>query len=245
MPAVVIPNAAQLRLIWSLTATGHLGINVLGVSKPAGVTITQTLTNTIGAAVKAAVASSGLGAELVPAASLTRVGLRDVTNANMPEFFDTGAAVPGTGTGDPVPRQVALVVTLRTAQSGHSFRGRVYLGGFTETANQAGGNAAASTTTASGSFITAVKNALIASGMDLAVLARPSEARTETVTVTHADGTTSSKTKSHAARPGRVTPVTAIEVRNASWDSQRRRTSVGSTSTLLSLPEYLQSFEEL
>jgi hypothetical protein len=241
MPKLVIANSAQLRLLWGLNTNVNAAINVLGVSKPAGVTITQALANTIGAAVKSAVGTSLLAAELHTATTLNRCGLRSLDAANEVEFFDTGAPVAGTATGDVLPRAVALVATLRTAKAGHSFRGRVYIGGFSELANQTGANAAPSTATAVGAFITAIQNALKANGLDLAVLARPAEARVETITVTHADGTTSSKTKSHPARTGQVTIVTAVEVRNQSWDSQRRRTSIGSTSTLLLAPSYQQS----
>lgn len=242
MPKLVVANAAQLRLIWGLNTNVFAAINVLGVSKPAGITITQTLANTIGAAVRAALSSSGLAAELHTATSLNKVGLRDISAPNLTEFFDTGAAVPGTATGDVLPRQTALVVTLRTAKAGASFRGRVYIGGFSELANQTGANAAPTTTAACGAFVSAVKAALVTNGMDLGIVARPSEARVETVTVTHPDGTTSSKTKSHPARPGGVTPVTTVEVRNAVWDSQRRRTTLGSSSSLVAA-QYLDYAE--
>lgn len=45
---------------------------------------------------------------------------------------DTGSAGPGTMTGEPLPINLAVCVTLRTAGRGRSSRGRKYISGFTE-----------------------------------------------------------------------------------------------------------------
>jgi hypothetical protein len=52
-------------------------------------------------------------------------------------------AVPGVSGGDPLPVSTSLVVTLRTALRGRSFRGRVYTGPYDESANTAGAPLAA------------------------------------------------------------------------------------------------------
>lgn len=44
----------------------------------------------------------------------------------------TGLPSPGLQTGDPMPNNVALVMSLRTALRGRSFRGRIYVGGISE-----------------------------------------------------------------------------------------------------------------
>lgn len=231
MPALRVDNAAILTLKWNQSLTGF--VNVLGVSCPAGVVINQTLANTVGSAVKSALTSSGLVAQLHTNTSLNKCGLRDIRATNLVEFVDTGGSVIGTGTGDPLPLQIALAVTLRTAKAGSSFRGRVFLAGFTEATNDTAHNAIAATGTAAVAFVVAVQNALKANGMDLGVLSRPSEKITTTVETIHSDGTTSTEVHTTGPRAGSIQTVTAVELRNSTWDTQRRRAAPGSVSTFL------------
>lgn len=205
MPQLIVPNAAQMRLIWSLGGQLY-ALNVMGVVNSGSVAITQALTNTVGSAVKAALTSSTLGANVHTTVALANVGLRDVRTANTAEFLDSGAAVAGTATGDVLPPQIAIVVTLRTALAGRSFRGRVYLPGFAEATNSATGTS--SLGTAPVGFITAIKSALVTSGLDLGVLSRPAPLATP-------------------PRSGFITPVTSIVMRDTVWDTQRRRAVPG------------------
>jgi hypothetical protein len=50
-----------------------------------------------------------------------------------------GFGVAGAEAAEALPSEVALCMTLRTAIRGRSYRGRVFLGGFTEVLNTAGG----------------------------------------------------------------------------------------------------------
>lgn len=78
-------------------------------------------------------------------------------------------AITGVNTGDPLPAEVALVVTLRTGRRGRSFRGRVYVGPINEAINVPPGvpNAAnvADTATQWNTFLTN----LVGSGVSLVV----------------------------------------------------------------------------
>lgn len=194
-----------MRLIWSLGGQLY-ALNVLGVVNAGNIAITQALTNTIGAAIKTAVTSSGIGGFIHTTVALANVGLRDVRTANTAEFIDTGGAVAGTSTGDILPPQIALCITLRTAQAGRSFRGRVYLPGFGEGANNTAG--VVSSTSSMVGFVTAVKAALVTSSLDLGVLSRPAPTATP-------------------PRSGFITVVTSIVARDAVWDTQRRRAVPG------------------
>jgi hypothetical protein len=207
VPAVEIPQGVFLRLLWSKGGALH-AVNVLGAINPSGVAITQALTNTIGAAIKAAMGSTGLTPQLHTGISLVSVGLRNVNVANQPEFLDSGAAVPGSATGDPLPPQIAFCVTLRTALAGRSYRGRVYLQGYTEASSDTNGNPTAGTGSVGVAFITAIGSTLTANNLTLAVLSR--------------------------ANPNKLPPkaafgtaVTAIVNRDLIWDTQRRRASPG------------------
>lgn len=205
MPALVVPNAGVLRLIWSFSGQLY-ALNVMGVVNSSNVAITQALTNTIGAAVKSGLTSSGHAALLNTSIALVSVGLRDIRSANTAEFIDSGGVVSGANAADPLPLQIANVVTLRTAFAGRSFRGRVYLCGYTEANNTPGG--VLSSVTAGVAFITAIKAALVASSLDLGVLSRPAP-------------------QLPVPRAGFITPVTSIVSRDAVWDTQRRRAVPG------------------
>jgi hypothetical protein len=60
-----------------------------------------------------------------------------------PEFISAVDVTGANAGSQPLPAQVALVTTLRTAKRGRSFRGRIYAFGFTEATNQADGTAEA------------------------------------------------------------------------------------------------------
>lgn len=200
MPALIIPNTVMVRLLWQ-TAT-HRPVNVLGALKTGTVTVNQALTNTVGTAIKSAFTSSGHAAVVGTGVSLLNVGLRDLSQANLAEFVDSGAAVPGTATGDLLPPQLALVSTLRTALAGKSYRGRVYLMGYTETSSDANGQASVAARTAATTFLNAINTALQASAMQLAVMSRPNAA---------------------TGKVGFSTAVTTVQMRDAIFDTQRRR----------------------
>lgn len=209
MPALVIPNGVQVRLYW--TIQGQQCFNVFGGIVAGGFTATQTIANSLGAAAKSALTSSGLGPLVRTSTVLNSVGLRDVRAANMPEYISAEASVAGTGATDPLPRQIALCVTLRTAMAGKSYRGRVYIGGFIEDCNSSAGEATAATATACTAFVTAVKDAMTAQAIQMAILSPELPQRP-----TAGGGTL-------PAKPAFATPVTAVISRNLTWETQRRR----------------------
>jgi hypothetical protein len=202
--ALIVPNAAQMRLIWALGGQLY-ALNVMGVVAGA-IAINQTLANTLGTAIKSGFTSSAFVAAVHPTVTLVNIGIRDIRTASQPEFLDTGASVAGTGTGDLLPPQTALCITLRTASAGARFRGRVYLPGYTE-----GNNTATGTLSAAGSsvsFVTAIQSALIASSLNLGVIHRPTAAPLPVTS-------------------GFITTVTSIVARDLVWDTQRRRAVPG------------------
>jgi hypothetical protein len=232
---LVIPGAALVRLIWTLGGT-TTAMNVLGASVSGAPTFGQTLANTLGAAIKAALSSSGHIGNIHSTTALTTVGVRDVRTANNTEFFDSGGSAVGTATGDPLPHSTALVITLRTARSGHSYLGRVYLPGFAESNNDTTASANSGAVTSGVAFLTAIQSALASNGLTLAVASRPAP-QIDTTKVYHfSDGSTNTTNHVQHSRIGGVTNVTAIIGRNTIWDSQRRRGAPGKASTLLRAP---------
>lgn len=196
MPSLVIPGAVQVRMHW--TMNGANAFNVLGGSVGGGFANSQAIADALDTAVKGHLTSSGLAALLATTTSLISVGIRDIRAANEVEFVGTAAAVAGTGGGNPLPNEVAATYTLRTANAGKSFRGRVYLGGFIVGENTAAGQITAGLNATAVSFLQSVQTDMAAQGITLSVLSRK------------------------LLRP---TPVTAIVARDTLWDSQRRRKS--------------------
>lgn len=112
--------------------------------------------------------------ELAPLISntvtLDRVTITDLNAVNNPQFIygttDTGAL-----SDNPIPNQAAGVITWRTVIRGRSFRGRSYIGGFTE-AHSAGSAPDAAVITALDSFATSVIADTGTAGHPLVVVSR-------------------------------------------------------------------------
>lgn len=207
---IVIPNCVAVELRWTL-ANGKTAKNVLHARVAAGFSATATVAEALRAAIAGSAAWTAYKAHLHTSVSFASVGLRDLRAANLPLEESTGAAAAGTGAVDPLPSEVALVATLRTAQAGRSFRGRVYLPGFDAGSLTATGNATAGTVTDATNFMSEVASALTGEGMTLCI-AQPARAA-----YTSPNGTV------HAARPAGTADVTSQTVRDAVFDSQRRR----------------------
>jgi len=204
MPSLVLANAVQVRLFWALN--GVECFNVLGGQVGGGYVNSQTHADDLAAAVIADYASSGLRALHSVTTYLRGVGIRDLREPNQVEYSNTAGEVPGTGGGDPLPNQLAAVVTLRTALAGKSYRGRVYISGADENQNSSTGSIDAAYNTAITDFITAVSADMTGEGITLAVLSRPRTSPPFDI-----------------AWGGAVTPVTSITTRDVKWDTQRRR----------------------
>ena len=233
MPPVVVTGAALVTLYWTKGVSGF--VNVLGASKSGGTTINQALADTLATNIRTQFTNQ-IATHISPTVTLQTVGIRDISSANLAEYRGAGVGVAGTGTGDPLPLQNAVCVTIRTGRAGQSFRGRVYLAGWTEAANDTGGSIATTVGTAAVAFVTACFNAMTTAGLPAGIVSRPSERVTVVTTTFHSDGTQSVDTEVREARTGQVTPVTTAVLRNSIWDTQRRRAAPGSASSLFMPP---------
>jgi hypothetical protein len=220
-PALVIANCVQVRILGTTVGSG--AANVLHARKNAGATISQATADALGAAIKGAWQTRF--APVSPTStSIVRVGVRDLTQPNLPEYLDSGVPVQGTSVTEGLPSQVSLCITMRTAKSGKSFTGRVYLGGFDEAQNVAGGIASTTLVNNCTGFIGDVSAALTAQQLTLAIASRPAYAFVTVKTWTLPNGQTEAKTIGRGnARGGGVEPVIAVVSRNNTWETQRRR----------------------
>jgi hypothetical protein len=206
MPSLVFPNCVELRVHW--TMNGVDAYNVMHGVVASGFVANQTVTDTLDAALKTRVTSMGLQPLLATTTSMVSVNLRDLRTPNAAEFVGTTAALVGTGAGNPLPNEVALCVTLRTALAGRSYRGRVYLGGFIVGENSATGQIVTALNTAAANTVFGWAAAMSTSAITMAILSRPRPAGPLGVPPAYA---------------GALTPVISAVARDTLWDSQRRR----------------------
>jgi hypothetical protein len=231
-PPFTVANAGQLRIQWSLGT--EFAVNVMGIVVGSG-TFSQATANAVGVAIKGFFTSSGLAAQCHTGTSLARVGLRDRRAPNLPEYLDTAGPTAGTGVGDPLPTQTALAVTLRTALTGRSFTGRVFLGGFSEASNDASGLTADAAATAARAFVQAIVGTLQTSGgfAGLGVISRPAY-RVQVIRRTFDIAPPTEEVISDSdAKGGAINLVTAIETRTTRWETQRRRANGRSSGLAL------------
>lgn len=200
MPALVITNAVLIRFIWG-TAAAASAVNVIGARKGGTTTINQGLADRLSASIKTHFTASGYGA-LVPATlGLRTVGVRDLSGPNLPEFVGTGAITLGTATGGKIlPPQLAAVVTLRTAKAGKSFRGRMYLGLWHDSALDASGSMTPAANSAVAGFAAGLPTILSGEGLTAAVVSR---------------------------KLASLEDITSSQVRDTQFETQRRRAIPG------------------
>ena len=171
MAPLVVTNCALIRLVWASGGTPY-AVNVLGARKKSPFAINQGIADSVSTAVMGAFNASSLKTAIGTAVTLERVYTRDINAPSQPEFVGSAAAVPGTATGNLLPPQVAICVTLRTALAGKEFRGRVYLPGFAASALVASGAYSPGLQGFCTAFVQAVNDALDPVNFDLAVISR-------------------------------------------------------------------------
>jgi hypothetical protein len=122
---LVVSSGGFAVLHWDVR--GQAVVNVLGLHiQPAGL-VNQTTANAIATDIRSALSASNLINYQHTATHLVTVGVRDLRQANLPEYVGVMTQTAGLNTGEPLVLSTALVVTLRTAFAGKSYRGRVYL----------------------------------------------------------------------------------------------------------------------
>jgi hypothetical protein len=215
---VYIQQVAAVRLFWDLP-NGKRAYNVLHASYVSGMPFTQTVVNNLFGGITTGFTSSGIAAFLEERTKLVAVGCRDLAQSGnqfgFTEVVSNTAGVQGSdSTTDPMPAQLALVVSLKTQYARQANRGRVYLGGFSKNASDADGKAKDTLKTAAIAFITAISTALDAQSLDLCIAHPARKAYTGATGV------------EYPARNAGYVPVTAITVNNLVFDTQRLRASV-------------------
>lgn len=208
--AIVVPDCYQCVVKWLWQGANPVS-NVLYVNGASVTPLTQALADNMFSDVKAAFSSSALNAHMNLATSLSGLSVKDVRTANGPKFDAAGVAAAGTGSTDAYTAHATHVATLRTAATGKSYRGRIYTSGLLETDFDGNGQIITATSTIVVAFWNAVNTAWTARGLKLVVASPALPARTD------------KQGNQLPAKPAFATQVTAIQTRNNTPGSQRRR----------------------
>lgn len=206
----IIPNCAQISLVWTLPDT-KLAHQVFTGRYPGTFNGTQAQANSIMTAFSSGGAWSTLAAFFSTDTFLSAVTIRDLNTANQPLIQSNVASAAGTSASPALPNETAVNVTLRTALAGRANRGRSYVPGWATNALGAGNVVAAAAVTALNAWAQTWPNALAAGSYTL-VIGQPARAA-----YTGSSGT------QHPARAAGSVQVTSLVVRDNHWDSQRRR----------------------
>lgn len=208
---VVIPNAIQMRFRWNLM-DGKVAHNVMYGQVGGGFVPTAVIAENLRTAIAGAGTWTALAAYLAPTTSLAGVDLLDVRSSGNAIVSSTGAALPGTSASGAMPDEVCACLTLRTAKTGQSNRGRLFIPGFASNAMGAGGIILAATVTALSNFGAALPGLFLGQSITLSI---GNPARNAYV---------SAKTgRSFGPRAAGLVPVTSVLCRDNHWDTQRRR----------------------
>lgn len=209
--AWILPDGIRVTLQWSLSSGNFAHCVLYGRAQTAFVP-TVTVADAIFTGLTTGAGYGLLKGFMPSSAAFSKVILRDMRAIDQPDIESDMSAVPGTGTGAPLPDEVALAVTLRTAKVGQGNRGRFYLGAWGTTALGTGNEVADGAVTAAQSFANDIFSVFAAQSLPW-VLGLP-----------HRAAYTSPKTGAPIPeRPAVCLTVTQHIVRDKHWDSQRRR----------------------
>ena len=199
MPQVVIEGTYSITITWALSGADW-AINQLHALLPSADSVDAALAAAWATDIEAAHVNSGLAALQPTSVSLSRVDVRDLREPALPAYSAPMTSA-GTSVAELLPRGTALVVTKRTNRAGPSYRGRIYIPGFSEEANETGGRATSAASAAALAFVEGLQDAATARGHTLAV---------------------ASLYKAGSFDPS-ANPITQLEVRDNIWDGIRGR----------------------
>lgn len=205
---LVIPETCQCQMVFAVA--GRNTSVVFHYKIPAGTPVNVTLSDAVFTALKSRW-NSNLAALCSSSTTFTGVNLRDLRDQGFPLVPSTGASAAGTApTTDTLPRQIAACLTVRTGKAGRKFRGRMYMPGFAEVANDVNNHMTAAAKTALDSFAANFLSSANVSGLAMGVAHRP---------------TIFDENTGLPIDPGRgfIEVATAVVCRNDVWDNQRRR----------------------
>lgn len=208
--AKIIPSVAEIDLVWTMAGAraAHIVLHGRYTGLFAG-SVAQA--NAIHTGLTSGAAAVALFSHMGTVTNFNNVNIRDIAQSHQPLISSTASPVNGTGTGNTLPNEMALVVTKHTTLTGQANRGRMYVPNWIVSSVAADNTAIPAVVTDLQTWANTIQGVFNASGYTL-VIAQP--ARNE---YTGSTGT------SHPARAATSITVSSLFVRDNHWDSQRRR----------------------
>jgi hypothetical protein len=208
-----VTGGLEVKLTWTLNGTPS-ALNILHYLQAPITPMTQARADAISTIHKTAFTSSAHVANVWTGVALATVAVRDMGSNTNPWYIGAGIAVPGTSAANPLPAATAAVISIPTGLRGRSFNGRVYLWGFTEDANDAGGGLAVGPGENARLFIANATTSMSGSQQsNLAVLSRFT--------------TPPGAEKPLERNPPILSVASGVLLRDNRWDVQRRRAVPG------------------
>jgi len=168
---LILGNAGEMKLVWDFG--GRVRLNVLHFTGTSSRPVNQANTDSANTAIRSLFSSSGLAVMTAPSYGFRGVTARDISSPTNPEFIGSPSTnIPGDGTTDALPSQIAMVVSLKTDKRGRNYRGRVYIPGVEELQSDTNGLASAGYQTAVTAFMDGVRTYLAGVNWPLAVVSR-------------------------------------------------------------------------
>lgn len=211
-----VPQGVEAKLVFTKLGV-PFALNILHFEHAVGQLHSQARADQLDALVKTAFTASSLATMIHPNVALARVESRHMDSNSDPWYLGSGAAVAGTGTGEPLPPQISFAVPLKTGLRGRSYNGRVFLTGFTEASNDTNGQISAAGAGFCAAFLDQIRsNALTQLSFTMGVLTRwmtPPGSPPNTPPIER--------------NPPDITPITSSTGADLRWDTQRRRAIPG------------------
>jgi len=191
--------------------SGQTFVNVWHARVVTAGAIDDVLAETLFGGFKTQLTSSGFAGQLADSTSFTGVSVKDLRQANMPEYNSSGTAAAGADATGELPEQVALCVTGRTNRSGREFRGRTYFGGLGLIAQADARSFTGAAGIAAKAFMDGIIQVAGSNGLQIGVGQRALQAGSDI----HGNPL--------PARAAQMVDYTATEIRDHRFDTQRRR----------------------
>jgi hypothetical protein len=197
-------------LNWNLPG-GKTGHNVLYGRYTGSFAGTVAQANVLHAGIGSGSAWTALAALMPTTVAFAGVSIRNVSVEDQPIILSSTGVAAGTAVAAELPNEMAVCITLRTALTGPSNRGRLFLPGLAQTTVAAGNLVSAAAVTAINTWAATISGVFSGAGYTWVI---GQKAR---VAYTGSTGT------QHPARAATSVPITAASSRDNHWDSQRRR----------------------
>ena len=210
---IMIPSTAEIVMNWGLGAQpGEIQWrNVLHAKYTTVPAFGPGLADDLFDAFSVGFTSSGWQQLVHNVYALLSVWVKDLNSAYQPYYLSSGVELDGTGATAAAPESVAIVVTHQTAKAGAQWRGRSYLGGLDSIVLLDGKHHTVDAGNKAVAFMEAVRNAIGASNMQMAVAQR------ELLAGQDAHG------NPLGPRSANSEPITSMRLVNNRLDTQRKR----------------------